>query len=149
MLAHYFNWNLCIGVTPSPTKVVSKSSEVWHPPDWVQLQKRSSPTPVTSIETPKFTFAKRENAMTCIRRRSFVRSLSITKWAGHISQERFDPLSPNFTRTSVLVWSATNRIWRHWLLPAGSYCKKPDENATSVDFWSNFSGMFWATIAKF
>ena len=41
-----------------------------------------------------------------IRRRS---SATITKWTTRASQERFDLELPNFTRTSVQVWSTTTQ----------------------------------------
>ena len=69
-------------------------------------------------------------------------SASITKWVGRISQERFDPESPNFRWTSI----PTNSIVipdMTSLAPFGRHLSKFDktaENAASDGFLSNFSG---------
>ena len=55
------------------------------------------------------------------RRPASSSSLFVTKWGSGISRERFDLVSPNFTWTFTLVGSTTHRIWRHYILPVGSY----------------------------
>ena len=64
---------------------------------------------------------------------------SITKWAAHISQERFDLESPNSLRTSIPNHSTAHRIWRRQLLSVGIYrSSKTGRNADG--FVSNFNG---------
>ena len=51
----------------------------------------------------------------------------ITKWATLITQERFEPASPNFTPTSVQIWpiSVPDMTWQAtsgWLQNVTEYC---------------------------
>ena len=73
---------------------------------------------------------------------SFVRSLSITKWAARISREQFDLESPNSTRTfmqtnSMTILDMTSPVNSGWNL---AKLEKSAENAASDGFGSNFSG---------
>ena len=78
--------------------------------------------------------------MTCVGRRRRCSSQSET--AVRISRERFDLESPNFTFTSIPVGLQPHWIWRHWLLPVGSYqsskyCRKYCFRQLPVEFLEN------------